>query len=147
MLSTLLLLQAINTERSYYHESPLKPAHVLQVAAQAKVEDEAKYHYFAHVSPQGDNIWEFIWSVETNDLFHLRINPRYAKYVDEDEKENFTIVGENLSKGYDDVPSLVQAWMNSPTHRKNLLEPYWKETGFGIVQEGKTILVSEDFGD
>lgn len=124
MLTSLLLLQAINTERSYYHEPPLKPAHVLQVAAQAKVNDEAKRHYFAHISPQGKGPWEWIGF-----------------------NNNYTVVGENLAEGYNTTSSLVQAWMNSPTHRENILEPYWKVTGFGIVQEGKVTLVSEEFGD
>lgn len=140
MLSTLLILQAINAERLIYHEPPLKASYVLQVAAQAKVRDETVHHYFSHYSPQGKDVWDFVWQAEAN-LDRVSHTTKFS------QADNFTVLGENLSKGYDDVPSLVQAWMNSPTHRENILDPKWKVTGFGIVKDEKTVLVSEEFAD
>jgi uncharacterized protein YkwD len=32
----------------------------------------------------------------------------------------------------DPIQHVVEGWMNSPGHRKNILEPRWKESGIGI---------------
>ena len=39
--------------------------------------------------------------------------------------------GENLSTKYCNAHEVTDAWMNSPTHRKNLLNPIYKHIGFG----------------
>ncbi|MGD9562588.1 MAG: CAP domain-containing protein [Pyrinomonadaceae bacterium] len=51
-------------------------------------------------------------------------------------------IGENIAfmKGFDDpVAMAVEKWLNSPGHRKNLLNPDWTETGVGlsVTQDGK----------
>lgn len=42
-------------------------------------------------------------------------------------------VGENIGYGYSTIPAVVKAWMNSPAHKKNLLNPSWRYVGIGIV--------------
>ncbi len=39
--------------------------------------------------------------------------------------------GENLAKGFADATSTETAWMASPSHRANLLNPYYKQVGIG----------------
>ena len=41
-------------------------------------------------------------------------------------------VGENVAYGYRDAQTLVQAWINSPSHR-SVLEGNYSHTGFGVV--------------
>lgn len=50
-------------------------------------------------------------------------------------------VGEVVAEGFDDKTSIVEAWMNSETHREVLLEPEYKYIGIGL-QRG--ILLSRD---
>lgn len=40
-------------------------------------------------------------------------------------------VGENIAAGYTSAADVVQAWINSPGHRANLLNPYYTEIGIG----------------
>jgi uncharacterized protein YkwD len=41
------------------------------------------------------------------------------------------VVGENLARHYFSNESVLESWINSPEHNKNLLKP-WKFTGFAI---------------
>lgn len=46
-------------------------------------------------------------------------------------------IGENIAfmKGYDDPASVaVQKWMNSPSHKKNILAPQWNGSAIGVAQ-------------
>jgi len=45
------------------------------------------------------------------------------------------MIGENIAMlgGFSDpIDHVVEGWMQSPGHRKNILDPRWKETGIGI---------------
>ena len=63
---------------------------------------------------------------------------------------NYTTSGENLAKNYTDSNSTVQAWMNSTTHRNNILNKDFEETGIalsgGIIDNQSTILITQQFG-
>lgn len=43
--------------------------------------------------------------------------------------------GENLAQGYVDSEELTQDWLDSPTHRKNILDPRFTDVGFAICEE------------
>ena len=45
---------------------------------------------------------------------------------------NYKEVGENMAQGYDDVESLVKAWLESPLHKANILNPNYTKTGIAI---------------
>jgi uncharacterized protein YkwD len=45
-------------------------------------------------------------------------------------------IGENIAynRGYNDPAEFtVQRWMDSPSHKENILDRRWKETGIGII--------------
>lgn len=42
--------------------------------------------------------------------------------------------GENLSMGYGDVRSAMEGWLDSPSHRRNILDDNYREAGFGLVK-------------
>jgi uncharacterized protein YkwD len=49
---------------------------------------------------------------------------------------NWSAIGENIAylRGFDDVAaSAIEKWLESPSHKKNLLDKRWKETGIGVV--------------
>lgn len=80
----------------------------LSQAAQNKVNDMFAGQYFEHVSPSG---------VGPSDVVDA-VGYDYAR------------VGENLALGiYQDDADLVQAWMDSPGHRENMLKPGFSEIG------------------
>lgn len=51
--------------------------------------------------------------------------------------------GENLGAG-DNIDSVVRAWLDSPGHRENLLNPKWRKIGVGfeVLESGRIILVA-----
>jgi uncharacterized protein YkwD len=55
--------------------------------------------------------------------------------------------GENLAEGFSDNTTLMRAWMNSPTHKANVLKTEYKEFGIGFAtgtfqsQDNNTIAV------
>ena len=61
---------------------------------------------------------------------------------------SYIYAGENLAKDFDKTPNLIQAWMNSPTHRENIVNPNYTEIGFAVVNgkldgEETTLVVQE----
>lgn len=49
---------------------------------------------------------------------------------------NFYRFGENLGMGFDTNEQVMQAWKDSPTHNKNMLEDYWLEVGIASNECG-----------
>lgn len=44
--------------------------------------------------------------------------------------------GENLSRGRVSAQAVVSAWMDSPGHRSNILNPDFRDVGVGCVRDG-----------
>lgn len=105
------LYDQTNLERQQNGLSKLKYSPVLEEAAKQKAADMFADDYWAHISPSGTTPWEFFENVE-------------YRYV---------YAGENLAKDFDKSTNLVAAWMNSPTHRENILNPNYTEIGFAVV--------------
>lgn len=74
--------------------------------------------------------------VRANECFikwsHIR--PNGKKWYTVNSKVQF---GENLAYGYDNADSVVSAWMESPTHRENILYPDFKSMAIRVyVKDG-----------
>lgn len=100
----------------------------LHQAASLKVADMFSRQYFAHVSPTGEG---------ASDL----VERSGYKYI---------AVGENLALGnFSDDKDLVEAWMNSPGHRANILDADFTEIGVaaerGIYEGEETWLAVQIF--
>ncbi len=65
---------------------------------------------------------------------------------------NWTTVGENIATGYETPSSVVRAWMRSPGHCANILDPAYREVGTGVsarrIPRASTVLGTwtQDFG-
>lgn len=105
------LLQDTNTARAQNHQAPLSLNGQLDSAAQAKASDMAKRDYWSHNTPDGQEPWVFVTS---------------ANY-------NYQKLGENLATGFSNDQSVVSAWLASPAHRENLLDPNYQDVGFGFA--------------
>jgi hypothetical protein len=101
---------------------------LLSVAAQLKAEDMAQKSYFAHTSPEGVTPWYWLDEVGYK----------------------YSYAGENLAVNFSDSKDVVDAWMNSPGHRQNILNSHFTEIGIGaaegIYQNKKTVFVVQFFG-
>jgi uncharacterized protein YkwD len=108
----------INRERVTRGEAPLRPNSRLRRAAQEHSNSMAFDDYFEHVGPQGQT-----------PLVRLRD----AGYISS-SRVGYEI-GENIAWGtlYLATPrAIVAAWMASPGHRANILDPRYRETGIGV---------------
>lgn len=105
------LLQETNKVRADKSASALSSNAQLQAAAQAKADDMTTRNYWSHQTPDGKDPWYFI------------VQNGYA----------YTKAGENLAYGFDDASQVTNGWLNSPSHRKNMLDNAYKEVGFGIA--------------
>ena len=106
-----VLVDLTNSNRLSQNINPLTSSPTLTAAAQLKADDMAKKSYFAHTSPEGKTPW--YWFRETG--YH------------------FLYAGENLAVNFVDSEDVVQAWMNSPGHRANILNDKFSETGIALA--------------
>ena len=118
-----------NTERAINGFLSLKENEKLKAAAEAKLNDMFLKQYFAHVSPEG---------FDQVDLM-------------KDAGYEFIAGGENLAMGiFEGDKKLVDAWMNSPGHRANILNPRFEEIGVavakGIFKNREIWLAVQEFG-
>lgn len=60
------------------------------------------------------------------------------------EVKNWQVVGENVGMG-PTVPDLMDAFMNSPSHRSNILDSEYNQFGVGVVVGDGTIYVTVVF--
>ena len=104
------LLAGTNNARAANGLAPLSLNSQLNSSAQAKAQDMANKNYWAHVSPDGTQPWYFF---------------DQAGYA-------YIRAGENLAYGFMTSQGAVDGWMNSATHRANILGDYY-DVGFGIV--------------
>lgn len=123
------VLVETNKQRESAGLFPLHSNTKLNQAADAKVNDMFKKQYFEHKSPDGKTPAEVI------------TQEGYA----------YAMVGENLALGnFTNDAVLVQAWMNSPGHRANILNKRFEEIGISAKQdyfEGKKVwLIVQEFG-
>jgi uncharacterized protein YkwD len=105
------LLSASNSHRSANGKSALSLNSKLTSAAQTKANDMAARNYWSHTTPDGKEPWYFVEQAGYS----------YAK------------AGENLAYGFSTSSQTVNGWMNSPTHRDNMLDSAFTEVGFGYV--------------
>jgi len=118
-----------NQNRAEFNLPPLKENAKLNLAAEAKVKDMFQKQYFEHISPTGAGPGD------------LADNVGYQ----------YIVIGENLALGnYKNDKALVEAWMNSPGHRANILNAKFTEIGVAVgkgTYEGKTTwLAVQEFG-
>lgn len=111
----------INRERRAYGERPLRPNARLRRAAQAHTESMVADDYFEHVGGGGPG--------GGTPLARLRA----VGYISS-SRVGFD-VGENIAWGTLGLATpraIVAAWMASPAHRANILDPRYHETGIGV---------------
>jgi uncharacterized protein YkwD len=99
----------------------------LDQAAQLKAENMLANNYFAHTSPSGISPW--FW------FSKVGYNYKYA--------------GENLAIGFYESAEVYNAWLNSPSHKANIINPKYTEIGTAVLSgfgANNAIIVVQEFG-
>ena len=127
-IQTVDLLTNTNNARAAQSLGELQLNDQLSQAAYLKAQDMLTSDYWAHTSPTGVQPWK--WFGDTG--------------------YNYSVAGENLAKNYPNANATVEAWMNSPSHRENIMNGKYVDVGFAIVDgtlEGRaTTLVVAFYG-
>lgn len=95
----------------------------LNEAAMEKAKDMIQNNYFAHTSPQNVSPWAWFEKV----------------------KYEYKYAGENLAINFKTAENEHEAWMESETHKKNIINPKYQEIGVAIqkgIIDGKSALVT-----
>jgi len=88
----------------------------LNDAAMARAQHMIDNDYFSHIAPDGKTFSDFL-TEEGYTIFHA---------------------AENLASGYSTSAELINAWMNSPSHRDNILDSRFYEIGVAVL-DGKLL--------
>jgi len=122
-------MEKINEERKNRNIPPLFSDNRLSQAATEKTGDMFERDYFDHVNPDGNFVWPIIQKTG------------YYPY---------RLLGENLAIDFTTESGVVKAWLNSPSHRENLLNAEFADQGmsaqYGDYQSRYTSLVTNLFG-
>ncbi len=105
------LLSATNQERASNGLGALTINSKLNSSATSKANDMSTRNYWAHNTPDGNEPW----------IFFDAAGYQYQK------------AGENLAYGFGTSSATITGWMNSPSHRANMLDGGYTEVGFGFV--------------
>lgn len=122
------LIALSNSERISRGLDPLVLDCRLIEAAKKKGEDMLDKDYWAHYGPNGETPWQFI----------LASGYEYLS------------AGENLAKDFTSAAPIHSAWMDSPSHRSNIINPSFINIGIAYVtgefQGKETTIVVQIFG-
>lgn len=122
------VISATNSFRKELGLDPLKESNILDIAAAQKSQDMGLNEYFAHFSPTGVSPWH--WFAINN--------------------YSYSYAGENLAIGFIDPAAAVNAWAQSPSHRKNMSNANYREIGVSVrnveIQGSEGVLVVQLFG-
>ena len=127
-ITKIALTNLINQSRQEAGIQPLIENKKLDLAAKLKAEDMVQKGYFSHQSPEGITPWYWF---------------KVIGY-------NYKYAGENLAIGFFDSQALYSAWLNSASHRDNLLNPKYKEVGTAVLSgfgPNNAIVVVQLFGN
>ncbi len=124
-----LALKAVNRAREEAGLRPVAGNPQLDAAAQAHAEDMLRRSYYSHQSPQGTNTTQRV---------------RVAGYRPQGP------MAENIAKGLFDPEEVVERWLASPGHRKNILLRRVRYVGLGVAfgdnDHGFEVLWAQVFG-
>ncbi|MEK7124629.1 MAG: CAP domain-containing protein [Patescibacteria group bacterium] len=125
-LTKIGIVKAINENRINSGLNPLNQNEKLDEAALLKAYDMISKGYFSHQSPGGVDPWYWF---------------SRAGY-------DYKYAGENLAVGFTDSSTLFNAWVGSPSHRDNILNPNYQEVGTAVLDgfQNNAILVVQLFG-
>ena len=130
------IFQLTNEARRKNGLPALEPDSTLMTTAREKSDDMAKRHYFSHTNPEGKTLID--------------------RFDDEKPAQIGLLgkIGENIHMGqrndYSDIKTsarvIVDSWMISPGHRKNILDPAYTHLGVGVTVKGKECYATQSFG-
>ena len=114
------MLCLINRVREHYGLAPLDENTPLRRSATGHSNDMVEHGYFSHDGPAGSTVDSRL----TQAGYLARVNDYF--------------IGENIGGGIGRVRgsalAVFRAWMHSPPHRENILDPQFHDLGIGVAR-------------
>ncbi|MCX5267953.1 CAP domain-containing protein [Streptomyces sp. NBC_00199] len=117
------VLKLVNEERAKVGCSPVSANSSLSDLAEKFSDDMAARGFFDHTDPDGATPWDRAAKAGISGLG-----------------------GENIARGQADAAAVMEAWMNSPGHRANILNCDFKTLGVGVHFGAGGPWWTQDFG-
>jgi uncharacterized protein YkwD len=117
------VVELTNTERNQHGCNPVEPDDRLDEASVGHSEDMADRDYFDHSSPEG-------------------VGPGERA----DDAGYHAWGAENIAMGYRTAEDVMEGWMNSEGHRKNILNCDLTDIGIGIADSSRGLYWTQMFG-
>lgn len=111
------VIRLVNIQRTNSGLQPLTTNWELSRIARYKSQDMINKNYFSHISPTYGSPFNMI------ENFGIK----------------FSSGGENIAMGQKTAAEVVAAWMNSPGHRANILNPSYTQIGVGLAKNGQGV--------
>jgi hypothetical protein len=122
------VVRLTNEERAKEGLPPLKINAKLSAAALSKGQYMFQHQFWSHTAPDGTEPWYFF---------------AQSGY-------QYRVAGENLARDFQRSDDMMVAWMNSPTHKQNIVGGTYTEIGVAVIddvlQGRETTLVVQLFG-
>lgn len=107
LIDTERIIELSNFEREKESLGNIRFNPELMKLAKIRAEDMKNKNYFDHFDPDGNGLKYFLKQIDYN----------------------YLIVGENLAINFKNNDRVITAWMNSETHRQNIMNPLFDEIG------------------
>ena len=105
------IVSLVNQSRAEEGVEPVSENQILLASARLKAQDMIFKNYFAHDSPDGRKPWQWI---------------NRAQY-------DYVYAGENLAMDFTTAESVHEAFLKSPSHQRNIINPKYKEIGIAVL--------------
>ncbi len=105
------VFRLVNIEREKEGLTPLQYAYDIQAFADIRAKECC--NYFSHTRPNG----------------------RICFSLFDDYQTDYFAGGENIAWGHQTPEEVVSAWMNSPGHRDNIMNPYFRAITVGCCED------------
>lgn len=108
------IIELVNLERTKNNLQPLSTRSEINQIAEQRAEELAELFSDEHTRPDG----------------------RGYDTIVTDYGLEYSYVGENIAEGNVSVDEIMNEWLNSPSHRANILSPNYENMGVGIYEKG-----------
>lgn len=112
----------VNNERGELELVPVVEHELLTEAAQLHAEDMVENNYLSHTSLDGSTPVDRV----------LAVGYDYA------------FIAENIAQGFVTEEAVIEAWMDSPGHAANILDPRAADFGLGVEDDTWVLLLGDE---
>ena len=130
------IFQLTNEGRRKNGVPPLAPDDNLAAKAREKSDDMLKNNYFSHTSPEGKTIKD---RIQEEKPASFRTISRIGENIYMGSRFDYSVDVKTQAR------MIVDGWMTSPGHRRNILDPNYTHLGVGVAAREKDCYATQIF--